>query len=190
MVFGEAALTADLTTASRSEQRSPPRSPHQKKRIRRDTNNSKIYYQMRVLAPLGLVTLVSFRGRPWPGPGPGPQAGPGPAKKDAFFFLFKRVCKPLLLHEFVRNSSFTRQVDLIIASSRSGTSFSSCLTSSIYFSITNNMFFLGTTPFYVSRAAADYPGDTSVPSPPTHFWTLQYRKVSFLANGESLYPHL
>ena len=26
--------------------------------------------------------------------------------------------------------------------------------------------------------------------PPTHFWTLQYRKVSFLANGESLYPHL
>ena len=25
---------------------------------------------------------------------------------------------------------------------------------------------------------------------PIHFWTLQYRKVSFLANGESLYPHL
>ena len=24
----------------------------------------------------------------------------------------------------------------------------------------------------------------------THFWTLQYRKVSFLANGESLCPHL
>ena len=25
---------------------------------------------------------------------------------------------------------------------------------------------------------------------PTPFWALQYRKVSFLANGESLYPHL
>ena len=28
------------------------------------------------------------------------------------------------------------------------------------------------------------------PPPETHFWTLQYRKVSFLANGKSLYPHL
>ena len=28
------------------------------------------------------------------------------------------------------------------------------------------------------------------PTPPTHFQTLQYRKVSFLANGESLYLHL
>ena len=26
--------------------------------------------------------------------------------------------------------------------------------------------------------------------PPTHFQTLQYRRVSLLANGDSLYPHL
>ena len=33
-------------------------------------------------------------------------------------------------------------------------------------------------------------GRLRCPPPPTHFWTLQYRKVSFLANGGSRYPHL
>ena len=56
--------------------------------------------------------------------------------------FFKRVCKPLLLHEFVRNSPFTRQEDLIVDSSRSGMCFSSCLTSSIYLSITKKCIFL------------------------------------------------
>ena len=54
-----------------------------------------------------------------PGPGPGTGPGPGPAEQDGqCVFFFKRVCKPLLLHEFVRNSSFTRQVGLIIAEER------------------------------------------------------------------------
>ena len=38
----------------------------------------------------------------------------------------------IILHGFVRNSSFTGQVGLIIASSRSGMCFSSCKASSIY----------------------------------------------------------
>ena len=54
--------------------------------------------------------------------------------------------KWLILNKFGRNSSFTRQVGLIIASSRSGTCFSCCLTSSTHFSITKkSVFFLGST---------------------------------------------
>ena len=49
--------------------------------------------------------------------------------------------------KFCRNSSFTGSVGLIIVPSRSGTCFSSCLVSSLYFSITKNVFFLGTTSF-------------------------------------------
>ena len=57
---------------------------------------------------------------------------------------------------------------------------SSGLTSAIYFSIANT---------YVCELAV-VPGDTLIPFPQTHFWTLQYRKVSSLANGELLYPNL
>ena len=48
----------------------------------------------------------------------------------------------VILNKCCRNSSFTKSLGLIIASSRSGTCFSSCLASSIYFYITNNMFFV------------------------------------------------
>ena len=112
-------------------------------------------YIARVTSPKGAKTIIFSRfvrpliyishppsQGPRPGPGAGPGPGPGPAKKDGkCVFFFKRVCKPLLLREFVRNSSFTRQVDLIIGSSRSGTCFSSCLASSTYFSITKKYVF-------------------------------------------------
>ena len=32
--------------------------------------------------------------------------------------------------------------------------------------------------------------DTPIPFPQIHFWTLQYRKVSFVADGDSLYAYL
>ena len=88
----------------------------------------------------------------------------------------------MILNNFCGNSSFTGSEGLIIASNRSGTCFSSCLASSIYFSTTKICFSLVQLPFCV-------PGHRRLFSP-THFWTLQYRKVSFLSNGESLYPHL
>ena len=48
----------------------------------------------------------------------------------------------VILNNFCRNSSFTRPGSCIIDSSRSGTCFSSCLTSSIYFSIRKKCLFL------------------------------------------------
>ena len=44
--------------------------------------------------------------------------------------------------------------------------------------------------FFHNRNVSFYTMPTGVHPPPTHLRTLQYRKVSFLANGESLYPHL
>ena len=51
------------------------------------------------------------------------------------FVIFDIIC--VFLNKIRRNSCFTGSVGLIIASSRSGMGFSSCLTSSIYFSIRN-----------------------------------------------------
>ena len=68
------------------------------------------------------------------------------------------LCLNLLdLDKIVRNSSFTRPGGLIIASSRSGTLFSSCLTSSTYFSMTKNVCFLGTTSFCVIVPRCPHP---------------------------------
>ena len=69
-----------------------------------------------------------------------------------------------ILNKIGRNPSFTRPGGWSIASSRSGTYFSSCLASSIYFSIRKSVFFLGTTSFCVCAHNVQ-----------THFWTLQYR---------------
>ena len=78
------------------------------------------------------------------------------------------------------NSSFTGSVGLIIASSRSGTSFSSCLASSTYFSITKKLFFLWYNFPFVSSSPRCQP-------PPTHFQTLQYGKV-YPAVWKSILP--
>ena len=56
------------------------------------------------------------------------------------FWIFDPNC--IILNNFCRNSSFTKSLGVIIASSRSGTCFSSCLASSIYFSITKKVSFL------------------------------------------------
>ena len=79
----------------------------------------------------------------------------------------------VILNKFCRNSSFMKQVGLIIASSRSGTSFSSWLASSTYFSITKKCVVLRYNILFVSAPPGVHPL-------PTHFWTLQYGKVSFL----------
>ena len=55
------------------------------------------------------------------------------------FLIFDEIC--VILDNFCRNSSFTGSVGLIIGSSRSGTCFSSCLASSIYFSIRKKCIF-------------------------------------------------
>ena len=55
----------------------------------------------------------------------------------------------VILNNFCRNSSFTGSVGLIIDSSRSGTCFSSCLASSIYFSLRKKWLFLGYVFLYV-----------------------------------------
>ena len=62
-----------------------------------------------------------------------------------------------ILNKFCRNSSFTGSVGLIIASSRSGTSFSSRLASSIYFSITKKCIFLGKNFLFVSGPPDAHP---------------------------------
>ena len=62
-------------------------------------------------------------------------------KLTSMFVILDIICR--IFNKISRNSSFTGSVGLIIASSRSGTCFSSCLTSSIYFSIRKSMFFIG-----------------------------------------------
>ena len=126
-----------------------------------------------------------------------PLAGPNIAKKGWALQTLARVDKPILellafgsnpdfcdfgwifvisaptwviLNKFGRNLSFTRPGGCIIDSSRSGTCFSSCLASSIYFSIRKKCLFLRVN--LVSHSAH---------IPPTHFQS---------PNGESLYPHL
>ena len=44
--------------------------------------------------------------------------------------------------------------------------------------------------FFFKWVVEPLPRLATVSTPPTHFQTLQYRKVSSLANGEPLYPHL
>ena len=55
------------------------------------------------------------------------------------FVILEPNC--IILNNFCRNSTFTGSVGFIIDSSRSGTCFSSCLTSSIYFSIRKTVHF-------------------------------------------------
>ena len=88
----------------------------------------------------------------------------------------------MILDEILRNFSFTRPNLFIIDSPGSGLVFWSCLTSSIYVSV-KNVFFLRDN-FFLYVPAHSHPPLS------TDFWTLQYQKVFFLANGESLYPLL
>ena len=68
------------------------------------------------------------------GPGDRARAWAGACEEGWKMFFFQTGFRAV-------NSSFTGSVGLIIASSRSGTSFSSCLASSISFSITKNIYF-------------------------------------------------
>ena len=98
----------------------------------------------------------------------------------------------LILIKFCRNSSFTRRVGLIIASSRSGASFSSCLASSIYFSITKTCIFLRYCFLFVSLSPDVHPsqpisGPCSKKSIPPREWRIAIpaslmRVDYFLAN--------
>ena len=74
----------------------------------------------------------------------------------------------LILNSFCRNSSFAGSGGLIIDSSRSGMCFSSCLTSSIYFSIRKSILLIWFSVFWCVYKP--------VPFPQICFWTLQYRK--------------
>ena len=92
-----------------------------------------------------------------------------------------------ILHKFLRNSAFTRQVGLIIASSRSGMSFCSCLASSTYFSITKKCVFLRVNFLFVSRPMADYPlqpisGPCSIEKYPSSRMANRYTRI-FDAGG-------
>ena len=73
----------------------------------------------------------------------------------------------VILNKFGSNSSFTKSLGWIINSSRSGTCFQSCLTSSKYFSIRKSVFYIGFSVFLCVY--------TPVPFSQTCFWTLQYR---------------
>ena len=64
-----------------------------------------------------------------------------------------------ILNIILHISSFTKKVGLMIASSRSGTFFSSCLTSSTHFSITKNMLLIGSTCFCVQGHTDSIPSD-------------------------------
>ena len=86
----------------------------------------------------------------WPPAGIRQISGIQKVETLIFWFLGPNC---IILHKFCRKSSFMRQVGLIIGSSRSGTSFSSCLASSLYFSIlvTKTCLFLRYNFFYVYR---------------------------------------
>ena len=132
-----------------------------------------LVYNTRVTSPKGAKTrmFLIFFSYIWP------LAGRNIAKKGGPLRKLARV-RPILglltfgsnpdfvisglnlvnLNKFGRNSSFTRQMGLIIASSRSGTCFSFCLASSTYFSITTKCLFLWYNLFV-----------TRLSTPPTHF---------------------
>ena len=100
----------------------------------------------------------------------------------------------LLFMVFLRNSSFTGSVGLIIASSRSGTSFSSCLASSIYFPITKKCLFLGSTLFLCHRDPDANPlqpisGPCSIGKYPSSRMANRYARI-FDAGGLDLYAQL
>ena len=91
-----------------------------------------------------------------------------------FFVILGLIC--IVLNKICCHSSFTGLVDLIIGSSRSGTCFSSCLTSSTCFSVTKKFLFLEVL----------FPG----PSPTTPSNTFLDPAIYLHLWWESLYLHL
>ena len=111
-----------------------------------------------VLRFIGLFLLKTYKREGWHWPPAGKHRISGIQKVETLIFGILGL-NWFNLNKFGRNSSFTRQVGLIIGSSRSGTSFSSCLASSTYFPIpvTKKCLFLRYNFLFVSAPCGAYP---------------------------------